>query len=472
MIKKLFTKLVKLAPGRLSPKALRRSSGKAIPREPEIFKGAKIGVDHRLVSHGAMRTIEGLQKAGFDAFLVGGAVRDLVLGIRPKDFDVATNAEPEQVQRIFRRARIIGRRFRLVHVMFGPETIEVSTFRALQADDVDVDEHGRVLRDNVFGEQHEDATRRDFTVNALYYDPISDKVLDYHRGVKDLKSRVLRMIGDPTHRYREDPVRMLRAVRLSAKLGLAIDPETKAPIRELADLIHNVPNARLFDEMLKLLHSGNAYLGLQQLRDSGLHHGCLPLLDLVFDAKDPKSIDFVAQALRATDARIHAGKPVSPGFLFAALLWDLVNVGWQRRLASGSHLIPALNEAIDEVVDEHLDALAIQRRFVSDMREIWLMQPRFEKRQGATVHRLLEHIRFRAGYDFMLLRAASGQCDPELAQWWTDFIDADHATRADMISQAASARHRSGAASPRPRRRRRKAGSGDASTAASESRDK
>lgn len=249
---------------------------------------------------------------------------------------------------------------------------------------------------------------------------------------------------------------MLRAVRLSAKLGLSIDKATQTPIRELAELIHNVPNARLFDEMLKLLHSGNAYQGLQQLRESGLHHGCLPLLDLVFDAQDPKSIDFVARALRSTDARIHAGKPVSPGFLFAALLWDLVNVGWQRRLAAGNHLIPALNEAIDEVIDQHLDALAIQRRFVSDMREIWLMQPRFEKRQGATVHRLLEHIRFRAGYDFMLLRAEAGQCDADIAQWWTDFIDADQATRAELISQAASARHRAGSTTPKPRRRRRK----------------
>jgi poly(A) polymerase len=195
MIRKIFKTLARLAPGKLSSKAIRRSNERT-PHEPEIFKGSRIGIDQRLVSQAAMRTIEGLQKAGFQAFVVGGAVRDLVLGIRPKDFDVATNAEPEQVQRCFRRARIIGRRFRLVHVMFGPDTIEVSTFRALQAEDTDIDEHGRVLRDNVFGEQHEDATRRDFTVNALYYDPISDKVLDYHHGVKDLKDRILRMIGN------------------------------------------------------------------------------------------------------------------------------------------------------------------------------------------------------------------------------------------------------------------------------------
>jgi poly(A) polymerase len=452
MIKKLFKNLAKLKNTKLSVKALRRSAAKT-PHEPEIFKGARIGIDPKLVSSAAMRTVEGLQKAGFEAFVVGGAVRDLMLGIRPKDFDVATNAEPEEVQRSFRRARIIGRRFRLVHVMFGPETIEVSTFRALQAEDVDVDEHGRVLRDNVFGEQHEDATRRDFTVNALYYDPISDKVLDYHHGVADLKSKTLRMIGDPYHRYREDPVRMLRAVRLSAKLGLSIDPSAGAPIRELAELIHNVPNARLFDEMMKLFNSGNAYEGLRMLRDQGLHHGCLPLLDLVFDNPDAKALDFVARALKSTDARIHAGKPVSAGFLFAALLWSMVDTRWKTLHAQGAHLIPALNEAIDEVVDEQLDSLAIQRRYVADMRDIWLMQPRFEKRQPAAVNRLVQHLRFRAGLDFMLLRAESGQFDESLAHWWNEFASADSEGRATLLSQAST--RDSGAKKPRRKRRRK-----------------
>jgi poly(A) polymerase len=457
MIKKLFKNLAKLKNTKLSVKALRRSASK-VPHEPEIFKGSRIGIDPKLVSSAAMRTVEGLQKAGFDAFVVGGAVRDLLLGIRPKDFDVATNAEPEEVQRAFRRARIIGRRFRLVHVMFGPETIEVSTYRALQADDVDVDEHGRVLRDNVFGEQHEDATRRDFTVNALYYDPISDKVLDYHHGVADLKSKTLRMIGDPVHRYREDPVRMLRAVRLCAKLGFSIDPATSAPISQMAELIRNVPNARLFDEMMKLFNSGNAYEGLRMLREQGLHHGCLPLLDLVFDDPDPKALDFVARALKSTDTRIHAGKPVSAGFLFAALLWSMVEGRWKSLHAQGSHLIPALNQAIDEVVDEQLDSLAIQRRYVADMREIWLMQPRFEKRQAATVNRLAQHIRFRAGLDFMLLRAESGQFDSGLAKWWDDFASADAQERTALLAQASPSRE-GGAKKPRRKRRRKSEGS-------------
>ena len=458
MIRKIFKSLARLAPGKLSSKASRRAH-EQVPHEPEVYKGSKIGIDPRLVSSAAMRTVEGLQKAGFQAFVVGGAVRDLVLGIRPKDFDVATDAEPEQVQRCFRRARIIGRRFRLVHVMFGPETIEVSTFRALQADDLDIDEHGRVLRDNVFGEQHEDATRRDFTVNALYYDPLSDKVLDYHHGVKDLKKRLLRMIGDPDHRYREDPVRMLRAIRLSAKLDFTIEPGTLAPIRPLADLIRNVPNARLFDEMIKLLHSGNAYEGLKKLRDEGLHHGCLPLLDMIFDHADEKAQAFVTLALKATDARIHDGKTVSSGFLFAALLWNLVWTRWQTLIHQGGHTIPMLNQAIDEVVDEQLHALAIQKRYVADMRDIWLMQPRFEKRQAATVARLMEHLRFRAGYDFLLLRAESGQCDAELAQWWTDYIDADTQGRAELISQAASARGSAPASKSRRRRRKPKSSS-------------
>ena len=452
MIKKLFKNLARLKTAKLSVKALRRSLSKA-PHEPEVFKGSRIGIDPKMVSSAAMRTVEGLQKAGYEAFVVGGAVRDLLLGIRPKDFDVATNAEPEDVQQAFRRARIIGRRFRLVHVMFGPETIEVSTFRALQADDVDVDEHGRVLRDNVFGEQHEDATRRDFTVNALYYDPVSDKVLDYHHGVADLKARTLRMIGEPVSRYREDPVRMLRAVRLSAKLGFSIDPASSVPIKELAELIRNVPNARLFDEMMKLFNSGNAYEGLRMLRDQGLHHGCLPLLDLVFDNPDSQALDFVARALRSTDARVHAGKPVSAGFLFAALLWSMVDARWKILHAQGTHLIPALNQAIDDVVEEQLDSLAIQRRYVADMRDIWLMQPRFEKRQAASAGRLLQHLRFRAGLDFMLLRAESGQFDAQLAQWWNEFASADSEGRAALIAQAGTVRD-SKAKKPRRRRKR------------------
>jgi poly(A) polymerase len=412
-----------------------------------------------------MRTCDTLQRAGYKAFVVGGGVRDSLLGLQPKDFDVATNATPEDVQALFRRARIIGRRFKIVHVMFGRETIETSTFRALQTD-AETDEHGRVLRDNVFGTQHEDALRRDFTVNALYYDPIGDQVLDYLGGVADLKARVLRMIGDPATRYREDPVRMLRTVRFAAKLQFDVDAATLAPIRSLADLIENVPSARLFDEMLKLLESGHALACLHKLRDEGLHHGVLPMLDLILE--QPHGARFVELALAQTDARVRAGKSISPGFLFATLLWQRVADRWQARKAAGEHSIPALMEAMDRVLDEQAAKLAIQRRHIADMREIWGLQPRFE-RTGRSAVRVLEHLRFRAGYDFMLLRVEAGELPQELGEWWTAFVEADPIGREALLNEAAS-ESRSGSGSGRKRRRRggarrsgRAAAEGDAS---------
>jgi poly(A) polymerase len=272
-----------------------------------------------------------LREAGFSAYVVGGAVRDLLLGITPKDFDVATNAKPEEIKPLFRRALIIGRRFRLVHVMMGPETIEVSTFRAADLETTEKDEHGRVLRDNVFGTQAEDARRRDFSVNALYYDPASEEVVDFHGGLADLKKRVLRVIGDPQARYREDPVRMLRAVRLAAKLGFTLDAATREPIRSMAPLMDRVPPARLFDEMLKLLLSGHASACLRQLREVGLHKGLLPLLDVILE--QPLGERFVTLALAQTDERVSSDRPVSPAFLFAALLWPPRRRG--RPAASG-----------------------------------------------------------------------------------------------------------------------------------------
>ncbi|HUH87597.1 MAG TPA: polynucleotide adenylyltransferase PcnB, partial [Pusillimonas sp.] len=249
-------------------------------RGPERFARDKHGIDRRNVSRHAVKVCEVLQQKGYDAYIVGGAVRDLIIGLEPKDFDVATNATPEQIRPLFRRARIIGRRFRLVHVVFGQEIIETSTFRApAAAGDEDTDEHGRILRDNLFGTHEQDAARRDFTLNALYYDPVKEEVIDYHRGVPDLKNRVVRMIGDPETRYREDPVRMLRAVRFACKLNGTVDPATLAPIRRLAPLIQNVPASRLFDEMLKLLTCGHAMSCLRQLRELGLHQGLLPFID-------------------------------------------------------------------------------------------------------------------------------------------------------------------------------------------------
>ncbi len=424
----------------------------AVPKA-EVFHHRQHGIDRHLASHHAIRVCETLQNAGFKAYIVGGAVRDLLLGIRPKDFDVATSAKPEEVQRLFRRARIIGRRFRLVHVMFGPETIEVSTFRALQNDDTEVDEHGRVLRDNVFGEQHEDAARRDFTVNALYYDPKTETVLDYHHGVRDLRARTMRMIGDPATRYREDPVRMLRVVRFAAKLGFEIDDATRAPIADMAELIENVPTARLFDEMIKLLQSGSALACLKRLRSEGLHGGLFPLLDAILDQSTGER--FVAEALSRTDERVKAGKPLSPGFLLASLLWHLVADRWVQRKKAGELEIPALFGAMDDVVEQQLDSLAIPRRITSDMREIWSLQPRFEKRAGKAPFRLLEHPRFRAGLDFLELRAATGEADNELAQWWRLFAETDHAGRDELMSSTVS-RPSANASSANKKRRRRK----------------
>ncbi|CAB1367968.1 polynucleotide adenylyltransferase PcnB [Denitratisoma oestradiolicum] len=396
------------------------------------------------VSRVALRVCDTLQEAGHRAYVVGGAVRDLIAGIEPKDFDVATDATPDQVRALFRRSRIIGRRFQIVHVMSGPETIEVSTFRAAHDADTIKDEHGRVLRDNVWGSIEEDAARRDFTVNALYYDPATQTVLDYHHGVADLQQKVLRMIGEPRARYREDPVRMLRAVRLSAKLGLALDPAVRNPIREMAELMENVPAARLFDEMLKLLFSGHAVECLKRLRDDGLHHGLLPLLDVILE--QPMGEKFVLLALTSTDDRVKAGKPTSPGFLFATLLWHEVLANWDARKARKQVSMPALYEAMDEVLDIQAEKLAITRRIAGDIKEIWALQPRFEKRSGKFPYRLLEQPRFRAAYDFLLLRAGSGEVPQELADWWTEFQDADPERREAMQMADTSPR--------KPRRRR------------------
>jgi poly(A) polymerase len=419
-------------------------------------------IDPDLLSKNAVKVTQTLQQAGYDAFIVGGAVRDLALGIGPKDFDVATNANPEQVQKLFRKARLIGRRFQIVHVTFfgkgQPEIIEVSTFRALLENAGEhVAENGRILRDNVWGSQHEDAARRDFSINAMYYDPATETVLDYHGGMADMQKKTLRMIGDPAKRYREDPIRMLRAIRFAAKTGFTLDAETRAPITKLGKLIHDVPSARLFDEILKLLMSGYAWAAIQGLKDAGLHHGLLPLLDHILDqsADSQEANDFVRIALANTDQRIQSGKSVSAGFLFATLLWPDLLSNWKKNIAKGISNIPALHDAMDETIASQSSGMVIQRRFESDMREIWSMQPRFEKRVGRYPYRLIESPRFRAGYDFMLLRCVTGEKNPALGEWWTSFIETDPTGQEALM---ASVKNETGnIASPTKRRRRRKA---------------
>jgi poly(A) polymerase len=402
--------------------------------KPVVYTKDKHAIEREAISRCARRTCEDLQRAGYAAFVVGGAVRDLLLGMRPKDFDVATNATPEEVRSVFRRSRIIGRRFQIVHVLCGAEMVETSTFRAhftREADDAHVDEHGRMLSDNVFGTQAEDALRRDFTVNALFYDPVKEEVWDYVHGLKDLKAKKLVMIGDPATRYREDPVRMLRAARLSAKLGLEIDAKTRAPIHEMRHLLENVPHARLFEEILKLLLSGNAVECVRVLRELELHHGLLPLLDTALD--DPETGPFAMAALRATDERLAQDKPVSPAFLLAALLWGQVEKNHKRFEAAGQPTIPALHAAMHEALDMQRESLAIPRRFDATMKELWLMQPRFLQRGGHRPFRLIEHPRFRAAFDFFALRAASANAPQEAARWWEHFQDADPDEREAML---------------------------------------
>jgi poly(A) polymerase len=407
------------------------------------------GIDPSLLDERAVRVVRTLREAGHEAYVVGGAVRDLLVGRRPKDFDVATSATPEQVKALFRRAFIIGRRFRIVHVVFGRgrehEVIEVSTFRALldteAAEQVQgnektsrnelagkahvVDASGRVLRDNVWGPQVEDAARRDFSVNAMYYEPLTQTLVDYHEGLADVRARVLRMIGDPATRYREDPVRVIRAVRFAAKLGFTLDARTQAPVREMASLLANVPASRLFDEMIKLLQTGHAIASLQELRRQGLERGVFPVLDAALAPLEGEAgarrDAFVRLALEDTDRRVAEDRAVAPSFLLACLLWHEVQQRWAAARAQGESPFPALQQAIDAVFDARIGDISGRGRIASDMREIWQMQPRFERRTAATAASLVEQPRFRAGYDFLRLRADVGEVSAELADWWEDY---------------------------------------------------
>ncbi|MFM9899756.1 MAG: polynucleotide adenylyltransferase PcnB [Polaromonas sp.] len=414
----------------------------------------KINVN--LVDERAMDVVRTLKHAGFEAYVVGGAVRDLLVGLRPKDFDVATNATPEQVKSLFRRAFIIGRRFRIVHVIYGRgrehEVIEVSTFRAhldsSQAEQVGgnertskselagmkhaVDASGRVLRDNVWGSLEEDAARRDFTINAMYYDPETQVVVDFHNGIKDAQKKIIRMIGNPLVRYREDPVRIIRAVRFSAKLaalGFTFEDKTAAPLREMTALLADVPQSRLFDEMLKLLQTGHALASIAQLKALGLT-GIYPLLDVVVDNVDEPLLNL---ALQDTDRRVGEGKPVAPSFLLACVLWTDVRTGWERRQKRGEHAMPALHDAIDDAFNAKIGDVSGRGKLGIDMREIWTLQPRFDKRTGSSPYSMLEQPRFRAGFDFLRLRGQTGEIDIELAEWWETFSTAYDDERHAMI---------------------------------------
>jgi len=418
------------------------------PPIPAVIPRAEHCVSRADVNEYALKVLYRLKDAGFEAYLVGGGVRDLLLGREPKDFDIATSARPDDVRGLFRNSRLIGRRFRLAHVHFGRYIIEVATFRArLEVEDAGETllRDGRIIRDNVYGTIAQDAWRRDFTVNALYYDIRDFSVVDYTGGMVDLVAGVLRPIGDPAERYREDPVRMLRAVRFAAKLGFRIHSEAEAPIRELGSLLESVPAARLFDEVLKMFHGGYAHATFELLRHYGLLSYLFPMTESALRHEDGGfPLTFVARALENTDLRINDNKPVTPSFLYGVLLWEPVRERLQRYMEQDMSEIDAMQRAADEVIAAQLRRTSLPRRFSVPMREIWLMQPRFRQRQGKRPLRLLGHPRFRAAYDFLCLRAAAGEALQEDCQWWTDLQTMDTDAHQGAVSQARK----------RPRRRK------------------
>lgn len=421
-------------------------------------------ISRKNISKAALRVLYRLNEAGYSAYLVGGAVRDLLLDLRPKDFDVATSATPDEVKKLFRNCRLIGRRFRLAHVVFGPEIIEVATFRGTGDEDGAGDRHlvdGRIVRDNIWGTIEEDAVRRDFRVNAMYYDISDFSVRDYVGGMQDLNDRVLRLIGDPDTRYHEDPVRMLRAVRLAAKLGMHIDAAAKAPFETLGPLLGDAAPARLFDESLKMFLTGNGLKSFRLLESCGLLKFLFPATARALQRGDDGLRALVERGLANTDARVAEGKSVTPAFLFAVLLWGELRDLAEQLIDQGVESHDAWSRAAARVVSEQCQRVAIPRRFTFTMEEIWSLQPRFEQVQRKRVFRLMTHPRFRAAFDFLLLRADESPALRELGQWW------EHAQKLPQDVLAAALPAGGGAAEPpqvavavgkppRPRRRRRR----------------
>ena len=392
---------------------------------PRIVPRAEHSLSRANIAPNALKVLYRMKKAGFEAYLVGGSVRDLLLGREPKDFDIATDALPEQMRELFRNCRLIGRRFRLAHVHFGREIIEVATFRAHHASQPDGDgvmKDGRILRDNVYGDINDDVWRRDFTVNALYYDIKDFSVVDYVGGLRDIEAGYLRLLGDPEQRYLEDPVRMLRAVRFAVKLGFKVEERTEEPIFRLQHLLANIPPARLLDEMLKLFMGGYALQSFELLRHYDLFRFLFPATEQSLAEQEggfPHML--LIRALENTDTRIAEGKPVTPAFLFAALLWDPMQGLAETYIAEGVAKSEALYLASSEVIARQIASVALPRRLTQITREIWALQPRLVNRSEKRALRLLGHPRFRAAYDFLLLRAAAGEDLQEQADWWTRF---------------------------------------------------
>ena len=425
---------------------------------PLIIPRDEHRISRKFISDGALKVIARLRAAGFQGYLVGGSVRDLLLGKHPKDFDIATDAKPEQIRELFRNSRIIGRRFKIVHVRFGPEIIEVTTFRGAHAQftaDADDEEQintpgsmrsesGMLLRDNVYGTIEEDAIRRDFTVNALYYTTENFAVYDYAGGLKDLRNKSIRIIGDAETRYREDPVRMLRAVRFAAKLDFSIEQNTAEPIRRLAGLLRDIPAARMFDEILKLLMGGYGQATYRLMDDYGLFAVLFPATAEAIDLGLPCADELIFEALANTDQRIANGKPVTPAFIYAALLWPALQQEVSQLAAQGLTEQLALQQAIQTTIDRQQRHTSIPRRFSQPMREIWELQWRLPRRDARRIQNLLDHPRLRAGYDFLLLRERVGESASDVGQWWTEFFDADEDQRDHLLRKVATPRSADG----------------------------
>jgi poly(A) polymerase len=419
--------------------------------QPKIITRSDHNISRANISPNALRVLYRLNEAGYQAHLVGGSVRDLLLGREPKDFDIGTDAHPEDVRRLFRNCRLIGRRFRLAHILFGREVIEVATFRALsnecpntEGHDRHVDEDGRIVRDNVYGSIGEDAWRRDFTVNALFYNIRDFSVIDFVDGMSDLEAGVLRLIGEPEQRYREDPVRMLRAIRFAAKLGFRIHGDTETSIPDLAHLLQDIPAARLYDEVLKLFQGGYALSTFELLRHYNLFGHLFPLTEQALAHEEQGfPLTLVSRAMDNTDLRLSQGKPVTPAFLLAVLLWEPMRLIADRLRKEGMSAVQSIQVAGGRVLSEQAGYTSIPRRFSLPMREIWQLQPRLEKRAGRGSLKVLAHPRFRAAYDFLLLRCESGEAPEELGKWWTDFQEKSPEAKQQMI-QARRPRQRSG----------------------------
>ncbi|PHR84608.1 MAG: poly(A) polymerase [Colwellia sp.] len=414
--------------------------------QPIVLSRSQHPVSRQLLSPSALKVLYRLNKGGYDAYLVGGGVRDILLGLKPKDFDIATNATPDEIKALFRNCRLIGRRFRLAHIVFGREIIEVATFRGHHDNATEQEksckktskqsEHGMLLRDNIYGTIDEDAERRDFTINALYYSTKDFKVYDFANGIKDIEDKIIRLIGDPETRYREDPVRMLRAIRFATKLDMQISPETSAPIKELSTLMANIPAARMFEEFLKLFIAGKAVANYEQLRSYNLFTYFFPAVEQELNNNNQLLERFIMLAMENTDNRINNEQRVTPAFLFAAMLWYPLQKHIQQ-ININNQLAPqdAFFAALSEIMPEQQRSIAIPKRFQGVMKDIWILQDKLARREGKRAFKSFEHPKFRAGYDFLLLRAEIENTPAliELAKWWTDFQTVSNDARMQMI---------------------------------------